>query len=481
VFPAGLEVKAGSEGNPEAHKWIIICISFVSFMVSVDGYAVNISLPTIAHYFKTGTGEVSWVVLSYLLAVTSTLLIFGKLGDKIGFKKVFLLGFVIFTLASLLCGISPNIYFLIFARCLQGIGGSMLLGMAPAMITRYLPADKRGSAFGFYATFAALGITMGTPLGGLITGFVSWHWIFFINVPVGIAAIYICWLVLPGGESLEEREGGFDFIGAFLCLTGCLSLLYALNRGSDVKWTNPLIPACLGASAVLWILFVIWESRARYPLINLNLFRNRAFAFGNLACLSAFAFQAGSNFLLPFYLISLKGLKSEEAGFVVLSYSIVYMVLGLVAGRISDKISPRALCTAAMIAGSASAFFFAFTLRLPGIWQVFVFNVGFAASYAFFVPSNNKAVLEMSPEGAQGIASGILRTVIYLSLTSGVCIFETIFNGISGISQTGLHLMSRQGPAVSGFSSAYLVGGLMCLVSMLFSLAAGLQKRSMPS
>ena len=450
-------------------RWIIFSISFVSFMVSVDTYIVNISLPTIAESFHVSTGEISWIILSYLLAVTGTLLIFGKMGDRYGLKKVFIGGFVVFTLGSLFCGISSNLPSLIVSRAIQGIGGSMLLGMAPALISTYLPEEKRGTAFGLYATFTALGITIGAPLGGFITGYFSWHWIFIINVPIGIAAIAVCMATIPTvAVSLKNDGETFDYPGALLSLLSSILFLYALNTGKERGWTSPVILGCLAGSLVFLILFFLREKTAKHPLLDLSLLKNPAFVYINIASCFAVAFLAGHNFLMPFYLEYMQGLNSQKAGMVILVYSIVYMVASMTSGKISDKVNPRLLCMGGMVLGTITAVTFALFLRTPGLVAVIGFLGFLAVTYAMFIPSSNNLVMRTAPKGKEGVVSGLFRVGIYLCMAIGVCTFETIFasaiNGGGG-SSPAYDTVSRDVLA-KGFMFAYGAGGVSCLFAL---------------
>jgi MFS family permease len=207
--------------DPEARKrfhWIVFSVAFAVFMVRLDGYIVVISLPTLARYFQVGTSEVSWVIIPYLLIMTGSTLIFGKLVDRIGLKKIFVWGYGLFTLGSLLCGLSPTIYLLDTARGVQGAGGAMMITSGMASIPHYLPVNIAGWAFGICSLANSLGIMVGAPLGGLITGYLTWHWIFLINVPVGIAAIVIVKRHLPADQNHPSLTAGrpFDVSGSIL-------------------------------------------------------------------------------------------------------------------------------------------------------------------------------------------------------------------------------------------------------------------------
>ncbi len=461
---------ARSKPATESNFRIIFSIAFVSFMVSLDTYIVNISLPTISRHFGVGTDKISWVVLAYLLAVTGTLLIFGRLGDRIGLKRVFVTGFWIFTFSSLLCGLSTGIYMLVLSRFLQGVGGSMLLGMAPAMIPRFLPPGQRGTAFGYYSTAAALGIILGTPLGGIITGYASWHWIFLINIPTGLLAIWYCHDAIPSdspGPGDQPRDK-FDSIGAVSVFTGFSTLIYSLNMGNKMGWTSPIILTTFFGGLFLLIFFLLWEMKTLHPLMDLGLFRDRAFTFGNLASCFAVAFQSGSNFLMPFYLERFLGLKPQVAGLVILVYAATFMAGSLYAGKLSDRVSPRLLCTWAMVIGAVASGWFALTLKTGQLIPVIVFLVALGVAYALFIPSNNNLVLGMAPRGKHGVVSGLFRMGIYMSLVAGVVIFEMIFNSfVPGCTGDMSHDRVILG---SAFVKAYYLGGIFCIVSLVFSL-----------
>jgi EmrB/QacA subfamily drug resistance transporter len=466
-------------------KLILFSIAFGSFMVNLDTYIVNISLPTIADYFHATPAGVSWVSLAYNLVVASLLMIFGKLGDKFGLKRVFIFGLALFTISSLMCGLAPTLYWLVIGRAIQGIGASILYSMTPAMVPKFMPENVRGTAFGTLATAAALGIMVGTPLGGIITGFVSWHWIFLINIPAGIMAIIACRRIMPDDHvSVQEgHKGGFDLNGAFLSFICSLSFIYGLNSGQENGWTSPLIILCFAISAVSLSLFIFWEKKAPFPLMDLSLFKNKAFTYGNIATLLAYIYLAGNNFLMPFYLQLVKGLKSEHAGMVFLIYSIVYMVVGPLAGKISDRINPRIVCTAGMALAAFSAFMFSFFLKLPGLIPVIIYFILLAISYATFLTSNNTVVVGMAPEGKQGIVSGIFRMVTRLGIAGGVCIFETIFTTASHVSGHGGKIDYASLPVdlvATGFHYTYLAGGFVCLLTVIMSLLAREEQKKVP-
>lgn len=463
--------------RPQQHR-ILASIAFATFIVSLDIYIVSISLPTIAHHFDVGTSDVAHVMLAYLLVLSSTLLVFGKLSDRFGFRKVFSLGFCLFTIGSFSCGVSPTLEMLVCSRCLQGLGGAMLCAVGPAMIPRYLPQQHRGWAFGINSTAAGLGMALGAPVGGFITQLLSWNWIFLVNVPLGIAAILVARRVIPSEKTpaISRMKGPpFDVVGALLSFFGLLSLVYALNRGQEAEWAPALTISAFLASVVLLVSFFVWEKRCHDPLLDLSLFRIRSFFYANLATLAALALCAGSAFLLPFYLVFVKELSLGMAGLVLMTYPVVYMVVSPFMGRLSDKVNPRILCSSGMALATVACIFFASTLQLPGLVPVIVYAVLLGISYGMFSAPNNNLVMSVVPEDRQGIASGVFRTIRSVGLVIGVALFETIFQLV--IPQTALDTSLARVALppdilISGFRNSYIVGAFVCGLALVLYLLA---------
>jgi DHA2 family metal-tetracycline-proton antiporter-like MFS transporter len=373
-------------------RWITISVAFAAFMVVLDDYIVNISLPTIAHYFNVSTGSVVYVTLAYLLVLSSTLPIFGKLGDRFGFKRIFILGFCLFVVGSFFCGISPSLGLLVGSRCIQGLGGAILYGVGTAIIARYLPEHRKGWAFGILSLCSGLGIALGAPLGGFITAWLSWHWVFLVNVPVGIIAAIVSIRVLPQDKPPavgKEPGARFDLPGALLSFFGIALLVYAINRGQESGWTSPLILSLFAAAALLLTIFFIWEKKCPEPMLDLSLFQLRIFKYATLAMFAAFALYAGNNFLMPFYLMLVKGLTPNVAGLVIMTYSVVYVVAAPLMGRLSDKISPGTLCSSGMAAAVPACIFLTLTLARPGLLPAVIFLAWMGLAYASFIAPNN--------------------------------------------------------------------------------------------
>jgi EmrB/QacA subfamily drug resistance transporter len=469
-----------SQSDKRRHLLIVISVAFSAFMSGLNNYIVNVSLPTISNYFSTGTGEISRVILAYLLTLTSSLLLFGQLGDRIGLKRVFITGYTVFTLGSLLCGLSAGINMLVGFRLLQGLGAAMLSSSGFAIIAKYLPPDQTGRSYGMVSASVALGITTGAPLGGLITGYLAWQWIFFVNVPIGIIAIITASRYIPGEpagkNSYKETKKSFDVPGAVLSFFGLVTLLYGINMGKAMGWTSPSILVSFASAVILLALFVARELTCVSPLLDFNLFKNRTLTFALLATSMVFMFVAGNTFLLPFYLEIVKHLTIQQTSMVLFLYALVHVIFSPRVGRLADRVRPGKLCAVGLASASLSTFFFSYALRLNSIAHVLVFAVWIASSYVFFFAPNSKQIMHLAPAGQHGSASGVMNTTAFLSMIFGVALFEKVFShGFSDMLPKGVSLSRAGIPTpllVQGFSNAYVFGGFVCLLAFFFSLAS---------
>ena len=461
--------------DKENKYFLLISLSsaFAGFMIRLDTYIVNVSLPKIALNLNVGTGPVSLVILSYLLVLTSTMLLFGKFCDSFGLKRMFILGYVFFTAGSLCCAMSANITALIISRCLQGAGGAMLLAAAFAIIPKYIPKEKVGRAFGLYTTAVALGITVGAPLGGVITGLLSWRWIFLINLPIGIAAVIISMKVIPEDifpSGLSKASAKFDILGAAISLAGIASLVFSLNMGRELGWFSlPIISGFCAAFLLIYI-FYLREKKTADPILAVGLLKKSSFILLALSGMIGFLVTAGNSFTIPFLLEILKGLRTEYVGLAMLPYSVTFMLTAPLAGRISERIiTPRALGAAAMLLLSLNFLVFQFTLGMPGLKSVLVFLFFLGIFLGLFYPSNNSSAMEEAPDESRGAASGIYQTGANLGMIIGVVLFETIFSQaipFSGLSKPAHNITSQSG-IILGFHNTYFAAALLCAVGFI--------------
>ena len=460
------------------YRWTVYSAAFINFMSKLDGLIVNISLPSIARDLKVGTGEASWVAMAYLLGMAATLPLFGKMADRLGAKRVFVWGLATFVAGSLLCGSSHHIWFLIGARLVQALGASMGASASMAIIARNLPQDQQGWAFGIQTTAAAIGLGIGAPLGGLITGLLSWHWIFLVNVPVGLAAILVAQRSIPADqEGVGHPRGRFDIPGAALTLLATFGLLLSLDMGEKWGWTSLPILLSLAISATAFAAFIAWEKRAADPLVDLDLFKNRDIALGTTACVLACVFMGGNGFIHPYYLQWSRGLSTEASGMVVWIYSAVYVLVASRFGRLADRLDAPRLCAVGCGAGALVTMGFAGMLGLPGTWAACAFMALLALAMAAFNSPNAKWVMRSAPEDSKGVVSGLYTTAFTFGASLGVGLFESIFCGAVP------DAMSPGGPARTpasvprldhGFELVYWAGGLVLCAAALMAAAGAI-------
>jgi EmrB/QacA subfamily drug resistance transporter len=461
----------GTELSERDQRIVLGIIAFAAFMASLDSTIVNISLPTIAANFEVDISLVSWVVMAYLLVLAGLLLVFGRLGDMIGFRRVFLAGFSVFTAGSLLCGLAFSIHHLISFRALQGIGGAALEAIAPAMVVIYLPAQKRGRAIGMLATIVSLGIAAGPILGGFITEYLSWHWIFFINVPVGIAAVILAQRFLPADTAAGKRER-FDSAGAALILLALITLLFPLNQGLDLGWTSPVILGCFAASLVLWTLFFVHERRCSSPLIDMRLFSNRAYTLANATGFLVMLSYNGTIFLLPFFFEKVQAHSTEFAGLLLAVPAVALMLVGPVAGSLSDRHGARVLTTGAALLTGATLYLFSLFSAASTLPFVIASLMLLGVAIGSFFPPNMSRILGAGARAGEGegVASGVMMTLRNTGAVLGVALFGTIAVQVIAGTMAHRHVISASPDMLSmGFSVAFTAGILLSILAAAIS------------
>ncbi|MDD5023795.1 MAG: MFS transporter [Methanoregula sp.] len=460
---------------------LILSISLASFMSALDGTIVNIALPTISKGFDISSSTVSWVATIYLLVMAGCVLIFGKLSDGIGFKKVFLAGFVIFTLGSFSCGLLPDLLssfpVLIGSRAFQAVGGAMITAIAPAMITAYIPMAQKGKAMGIIMTVAALGTAIGPTIGGVLTQFLSWHWIFFINVPVGIIALILGAKVIPATMP-HDKPAGFDKAGALLIFTGLAALLFAVSEGQTLGWNSPSIIGAL-ALAVITLGYFVWhELKAADPLLELRLFKNRNFLFTNLIMSLVFFSFAGINYLLPFYLQYVKGFGTSDSGLILTSLSIAMMVAGLVSGLLYNRVGGRALCIASGILLVAGYYMMTLLRVDTSIGFVVICLVVLGFSLGLMITPASNMIMNSVSKRYQGMVSSLTSLERFAPLTLGIAFANLVFmQGI--VVFAGEQEITHNAPAniklgliTAGFDLAFFASLVVAVIILILSLFA---------
>ncbi len=441
-----------------AQRQIVISVSLASFMCLLDSYIVNISLPEISRHFGVTAGEVVRINLAFLLVLTSGLSIWGKLADRIGLKRIFLSGYLIFTISSTLCGFAPSLFWLTVGRGLQGLGAAMLIVSGPAFIARDIPASRQGSAYGIQGSASSLGLIIGAPLGGIISGHLGWQYIFLVNIPIGTAACLLAARVLPSDPLPEKKnEEKFDFPGALMLISGLLLLVGGINSGTQGNWdatSHWLMPlAGVALLAVLWL----WERRSRWPLLPLDALGDKTFLLMTLAYTAVLMVLSGNNFAMPFYLATELQLSPSESGLLMLFFSCTYGLLSLYMGRRADRFNPSLLCMSGMGWGFLSCLLFSFFLdrTSTALTALFLMSMGFA--FGSFIAPATKLVMGRASRKNVASVSALFRTSIYLASLIGVSLFDLLLGSNSKVVE------------ISSFQQTYLAAALLPLLALFFS------------
>jgi EmrB/QacA subfamily drug resistance transporter len=395
-----------------------------AFMSPLDATIANVALPTIGHAFRTTVDTTEWVLIAYMLTTSSTLTLFGRLGDLIGQKRVYIMGFAIFGGASVACAFAPNFPSLAGARAVQGLGAAMLMSSSPAIITDVFPGHERGRAIGLNGAAVAVGLSCGPLLGGAIVTYFNWRWIFLINVPIAILALLTCAFVLRREQGHPER---FDFPGAALAFTTLFALAIGLSRAHVWGWNSAATMGALFYAAIGIALFLRLERKAPAPMLDLALFRNRTFAFSVLAATLFFCAMYCVVFTVPLMAQIALGKNGFQAGLLLLPIFALNVVLAPVAGALSDRVAARYVSTAGALVMLCGTLFLALLPANPPLQLLYAALVLTGAGTAVFSQPNNSTIMGHAPPNRRGIAAGILATARTSGQLLGVCVAGAIY------------------------------------------------------
>jgi len=410
-------------------KWKIFFLVATSiFMSTLDSSIVNVALPYMMQDLQTDMQTIQWVILIYLVTVSSLLLTFGRLSDIKGRKSVYVLGFGIFVAGSLLCGLARTPSCLIISRAVQGCGASMLMACSPALIVDVFPVKERGKALGYIGAVVAAGLTTGPVVGGILLEYFSWRFIFYINIPIGIAAAIGGIFVLKGIPTARGSHEPMDKRGSILLIIILSSLIIFLTQFS--KWGMVSIPSLFfaGLCILASIGFVLTEARSDYPLFDLALLKIKLFVFPVVSSAVLFAALFIIVFMLPFYLTYPCGFGASKTGLIMIVLFLFLLVVSPVSGILYDKLGSRRLCMAGMSILTLSLASLMTIHPSMGVlsilWRIALAGIG----TALFVSPNNTAIMSCVPLPRRGIASGSVATARNIGMVIGVALAGLIFS-----------------------------------------------------
>jgi EmrB/QacA subfamily drug resistance transporter len=400
-------------------------------MTTLDASIVNIGLPSIARAFNTPLdGAVEWIIICYLVVIGGLLLTFGRLSDMIGRSPIWLAGLVVFTVGSAVCGAAPSLGLLIAARALQGVGGALIFSTSTALLSGAVPPTQRGHALGWGAVSIALGASAGPTIGGFLTAYGSWRWIFYVNVPIGLVAILATLRLIP--PKIQHSGEEFDPWGAALLAIALATLNLGLSFGQEWGWTSARVIGILLVGVASLAAGVFVERRSAHPIIDLRLFRNRTFvsAVASLLCSMLALFAVG--FLVPFYAEELRGFSPERTGLLLTPFPLAMAIVAPAAGALSDRVGSRWLAPLALVI-TATALLLMMQIDATSSTHSIAWRLAMAgAGLGLFQAPNTSALMGAAPESQQGMASGIFATARITGQALSVAVAGAVFASVGG-------------------------------------------------
>ncbi len=444
--------------------WTLAITSVALFMVSLDNLVVSTALPVIRRDLHATISQLEWTVNAYTLTFAVLLLTGAALGDRFGRRRLFVLGLVLFTGASAAAALATTANALDIARALQGVGGAIVAPLTLTILSAGVPAERRGLALGIWGGIGGLAVALGPLVGGAVVSGISWHWIFWLNVPIGIVLVPLAW------RNLQESRGSdsaLDLPGLALASSGLLGIVWALVRGNAQGWGSVGIVTPLVVGTLLVVAFVAWELRTAAPMLPMEFFRDRTFTLTNIASLFMFFGMFGSIFLLSQFFQTVQGYSPLQSGLRVLPWTAMPMLVAPIAGALSDRFGGQRFMAAGLALQATGLIWIAAvaTPTLGYIHFVAPFTLSGIGMGLFFAPVANVVLSSVRPE-QEGKASGATNAIRELGGVFGVAVLASIFSGVGGY-QSGTAF-------VHGTSTAVYVGGG---IVALGAVAAALIKR----
>ncbi|WP_318214004.1 MFS transporter [Streptomyces sp. SCL15-6] len=441
--------------------WALVITSVAGFMAALDNLVVTTALPSIREDLGGALHDLEWTVSAYTLTFAVLLMFGAALGDRFGRRRLFVIGLAVFTGASAAAAMAPGIDSLIAARAVQGVGAAIMMPLTLTLLTAAVPAERRGMAYGIWGAVNGLAVASGPLVGGSLTEHISWQWIFWLNVPLGLALLPLARLRLAESHGTGAP---LDLPGTLLASGGLFGIVYGLVRGPVDGWTGTVVLTALIAGAALLAGFVLYSTRAKNPMLPMRLFRSRAFTGINAASLLMFLGMFGSIFLLSQYMQGVLGYSPTEAGLRMLPWTGMPMLVAPIAGILSDRIGGRPVVATGLFLQAAGLGYLAsvitadatYAAQLPGL---IISGIGMAL---FFAPASALVMSSVLPK-EQGIASGANNALREVGGALGIAVMASIFAAQGGY-ESGQSFVDGLRPAVAVGAGVVALGGVAALL-----------------
>ena len=435
--------------------WTLGAVAFGLFMIMLDNTVVNVALPSIQRDLGIGLSELEWIVTGYALAFAAFMLIGGKLGDAYGRRRLFVIGMAVFTLASLWCGLAGSGTELIAARVVQGVGAALMSPATLSIITATFPPRQRGTAIGIWAGVSAMALAIGPLTGGLLTEHLSWNWIFFVNVPVGIAGIVASFFLID--ESKDETHDNLDLPGLATSAIGLFALTYGLIEGNQYGWGSARIVGSFAVAVLALGAFLVIERTRRAPMLDLALFRNRTYVGANVAVLLVALSMFGVFFFISLFMQNILGFSPVQAGAAFLPMTVLVILVAPIGGRIADRVGSRWLMTTGMVMLAVHLLLFTRLDASSSFWTAILpsLMIGGIGIALVMTPASAAAMKAVSVDKA-GVGSAVLNAFRQVGGSVGIALMGAIVAAQAG---------GRRTPEafLDGLHSALLVAALIAL------------------
>jgi EmrB/QacA subfamily drug resistance transporter len=444
--------------NRRSTLWTFAISSIAVFMTTLDNLVVTTAIPVIRRDLHAGINGLEWTVNAYTLVFAVLLLTGAALGDRLGRRRVFAAGLLIFTVASAAAALAPSIGALDAARAVQGLGGAIITPLTLTILSAAVPANRRGLALGAWGGISGLAVAFGPLVGGAVVDGISWHWIFWLNVPIGLLLIPLALTRLQETYGPAKR---LDLRGLVLASAGLFGIVWGLVRGNQVGWGSLQIVGPIAAGVAALTLFVLWELRAAAPMLPMRFFRNRTFTLANGVSIFMSFGMFGAIFLLAQFFQTVQGYSPLGSGLRILPWTAMPMIVAPIAGALSDKIGAYKLLGAGLALQAAGLAWIASvtTPTTPYIDFVGPFTISGIGMALFFAPVANVVLSAVRPE-EEGQASGANNAIRELGGVFGVAVLASIFTSYGGYG-TGQHFVDGLNPAVYVGAGVVAIGSLL--------------------
>ena len=444
-------------------SWAFIISSLALFMVALDNLVVTTALPVIKRDLGASLEDLQWMVNAYTLTFAVLLITGAALGDRFGRKRVFIIGMGIFIGGSALAALSPSTNVLIIARAIQGVGGAIVTPLTLTILSAAVPPERRAVALGAWGGIAGLAIAIGPLVGGAIAEGLDWHWIFWLNVPIGLVVIPLAAARLTETYGPESK---LDVPGLGLISAGLLALVWGVINGNDHGWTDPSIVAAIAGGFVLLAAFVVWESRQAHPMLPLSFFRSRTFTAANLVSLFMYFGMFGSVFLLAQFFQVVQGYSPFQAGLRTLPWTGMPIIVAPIAGILADRIGGRPILATGMALQAVALGWLALvvTPTVPYENMVVPFILAGVGMGLFFAPIANVVLSAVRPE-QEGKASGATNTIREVGGVFGVAVLAAVFTANGSYNDPTAYVAGLQ-PAIALGAVVVGIGRASCRVSV---------------